>query len=80
MPPPFYIGILIILLCDSCCKVNCDHSGFTVQVDVKLFNPEDLLVKVIGDFVEVQGKHEEKKVCILSRTLFVFTNSPPEWL
>uniref|UniRef100_UPI003AAF946A heat shock protein beta-6 n=1 Tax=Centroberyx gerrardi TaxID=166262 RepID=UPI003AAF946A len=42
-------------------KVNCDHSGFTVQVDVKLFNPEDLMVKVTGDFVEVQGKHEEKK-------------------
>ncbi|XP_076016893.1 heat shock protein beta-6 [Genypterus blacodes] len=37
------------------------NSGFTVQVDVKLFNPEDLMVKVTGDFVEVQGKHEEKK-------------------
>ncbi|KAF3839907.1 hypothetical protein F7725_018624, partial [Dissostichus mawsoni] len=42
-------------------EVNCDNSGFRVQVDVKLFNPEDLLVKVTGDFVEVQGKHEEKK-------------------
>uniref|UniRef100_A0A8C4ZPW4 SHSP domain-containing protein n=1 Tax=Gadus morhua TaxID=8049 RepID=A0A8C4ZPW4_GADMO len=40
---------------------NCDPSGFTVHVDVKLFSPEDLLVKVSGDFVEVQGKHEEKK-------------------
>ncbi|XP_029929301.1 heat shock protein beta-6 [Myripristis murdjan] len=45
----------------SSAKVNCDHSGFTVEVDVKLFNPEDLMVKVTGDFVEVQGKHEEKK-------------------
>lgn len=45
-----------------CWQVNCDDSGFTVQVDVKDFNPEDLMVKVIGDFVEVQGKHEEKKV------------------
>ena len=43
-------------------QVNCDPSGFTVHVDVKLFSPEDLLVKVSGDFVEVQGKHEEKKV------------------
>ncbi|XP_059929873.1 alpha-crystallin B chain-like [Gadus macrocephalus] len=42
-------------------QVNCDPSGFTVHVDVKLFSPEDLLVKVSGDFVEVQGKHEEKK-------------------
>lgn len=49
--------------------MNCDDSGFTVQVDVKHFNPEDLVVKVIGDFVEVQGKHEEKKVCILRGTL-----------
>lgn len=40
----------------------CDDSRFTVKVDVKDFNPEDLMVKVIGDFVEVQGKHEEKKV------------------
>lgn len=42
-------------------EVNCDDTGFTVQVDVKHFNPEDLMVKVTGDFVEVQGKHEEKK-------------------
>ncbi|XP_077951366.1 heat shock protein beta-6 isoform X2 [Gasterosteus aculeatus] len=45
----------------SSAEVNCDDSGFTVQVDVKHFKPEDLMVKVIGDFVEVQGKHEEKK-------------------
>lgn len=47
---------------NSCLQVFCDDSGFTVKVDVKEFNPEDLMVKVIGDFVEVQGKHEEKKV------------------
>ncbi|KAK7886681.1 hypothetical protein WMY93_026302 [Mugilogobius chulae] len=45
----------------SSAEVNCDHNGFTVQVDVKHFKPEDLMVKVIGDFVEVQGRHEEKK-------------------
>ncbi|XP_037641769.1 heat shock protein beta-6 isoform X2 [Sebastes umbrosus] len=45
----------------SSAEVTCDDSGFTVQVDVKHFNPEDLMVKVIGEFVEVQGKHEEKK-------------------
>ncbi|XP_060906795.1 heat shock protein beta-6 [Labrus mixtus] len=45
----------------SSAEVNCDDRGFTVQVDVKDFNPRDLMVKVIGDFVEVQGKHEEKK-------------------
>ncbi|KAM9309350.1 heat shock protein beta-6 [Pholidichthys leucotaenia] len=45
----------------SSAEVNCDDRGFTVQVDVKHFNPKDLMVKVTGDFVEVQGKHEEKK-------------------
>ncbi|XP_061531808.1 heat shock protein beta-6 [Phycodurus eques] len=45
----------------SVAEATCDDSGFTVQVDVKHFNPKDLLVKVIGDFVEVQGRHEEKK-------------------
>lgn len=49
--------------------MHCDDSGFTVKVDVKDFNPEDLMVKVIGDFVEVQGKHEEKKVGILGWAL-----------
>lgn len=42
-------------------EVYCDDSSFTVKVDVRDFNPEDLMVKVTGDFVEVQGKHEEKK-------------------
>lgn len=45
----------------SSAEVNCDDNGFTIQVDVKHFKPEDLMVKVIGDFVEVQGKHEEKQ-------------------
>ena len=47
-----------------CLQVHCDEMGFTVKVDVKDFNPGDLTVKVIGEFVEVQGKHEEKKVGI----------------
>ncbi|XP_061919178.1 heat shock protein beta-6 [Entelurus aequoreus] len=45
----------------SAAEATCDDNGFTVQVDVKHFDPEDLLVKVTGDFIEVQGKHEEKK-------------------
>ncbi|XP_018935694.1 alpha-crystallin A chain-like [Cyprinus carpio] len=42
-------------------QVACDHKGFTVQVDVKHFSPEDLLVKVVGDYVVVEGKHEQNK-------------------
>ncbi|XP_068180752.1 heat shock protein beta-6 [Antennarius striatus] len=45
----------------SSAEVDCHNGGFTVKVDVKDFNPQDLTVKVVGDFVEVQGKHEEKK-------------------
>ncbi|KAJ8378933.1 hypothetical protein AAFF_G00232980 [Aldrovandia affinis] len=42
-------------------QVICDRSGFSVHVDVKHFSPEELMVKVTGDFVEVQGKHEQRK-------------------
>ncbi|KAG9341781.1 hypothetical protein JZ751_018503 [Albula glossodonta] len=41
--------------------VHCDRSGFNVHVDVKHFCPEELMVKVTGDFVEVHGKHEQRK-------------------
>ncbi|KAI2656159.1 Alpha-crystallin A chain [Labeo rohita] len=46
-------------------QVICDHNGFTVQVDVKHFSPEELLVKVAGDYVVVEGKHEQKKASFL---------------
>ncbi|XP_055053109.2 heat shock protein beta-6 [Misgurnus anguillicaudatus] len=42
-------------------QVTCDNKGFTVQVDVKHFSPEELLVKVVGDYVVVEGKHEQRK-------------------
>ncbi|KAM9468983.1 heat shock protein beta-6 isoform 1-T2 [Clarias gariepinus] len=42
-------------------QVVCDQNGFTVQLDVKHFNPDELMVKVKGDYVVVEGKHEQKK-------------------
>ncbi|XP_066516107.1 heat shock protein beta-6 [Hoplias malabaricus] len=42
-------------------QVVCDNSGFTVQLDVKHFSPEELMVKVTGDYVVVEGKHEQRK-------------------
>ncbi|XP_036393957.1 heat shock protein beta-6 [Megalops cyprinoides] len=42
-------------------QVMYDRGGFTVHVDVKHFSPDELLVKVAGDFVEVHGKHEQRK-------------------
>ncbi|KAI5625521.1 heat shock protein beta-6 [Silurus asotus] len=42
-------------------QVVCDQNGFTVQLDVKHFSPEELTVKVTGDYVVVEGKHEQRK-------------------
>ncbi|XP_062872614.1 heat shock protein beta-6 [Trichomycterus rosablanca] len=39
----------------------CDQNGFTVKLDVKHFSPEDLMVKVKGGYVVVEGKNEQKK-------------------
>ncbi|KAJ7304950.1 hypothetical protein JRQ81_010649 [Phrynocephalus forsythii] len=34
---------------------------FSVNLDVKHFSPEELQVKVLGDMIEVHGKHEERQ-------------------
>lgn len=49
-------------------QVVCDQNGFTVQLNVKHFSPEELMVKVKGDYVVVEGKHEQKKVSWLTDT------------
>uniref|UniRef100_A0A674IR56 Alpha-crystallin B chain n=2 Tax=Emydidae TaxID=8476 RepID=A0A674IR56_9SAUR len=38
-----------------------EKDKFSVNVDVKHFSPEDLKVKVLGDVIEVHGKHEERQ-------------------
>lgn len=43
-----------------------------MQVDVKHFSPEELLVKVVGDYVVVEGKHEQKKVSYPPTSIFFF--------
>ncbi|XDV31955.1 hypothetical protein PO909_002872 [Leuciscus waleckii] len=48
-------------------QVTCDQNGFTVEVDVKHFSPEELLVEVVGDYVVVEGKHEQKKSGMVTR-------------
>uniref|UniRef100_A0A1B6EBJ4 SHSP domain-containing protein n=1 Tax=Clastoptera arizonana TaxID=38151 RepID=A0A1B6EBJ4_9HEMI len=37
-----------------------DKEGFKVNLDVQQFKPEELKVKVVDDFVVVEGKHEER--------------------
>uniref|UniRef100_K7GC30 Alpha-crystallin B chain n=1 Tax=Pelodiscus sinensis TaxID=13735 RepID=K7GC30_PELSI len=38
-----------------------EKDKFSVNVDVKHFSPEELKVKVLGDVIEVHGKHEERQ-------------------
>ncbi|KAM3921627.1 heat shock protein beta-6 [Leptodactylus fuscus] len=42
-------------------EVKLDKNQFSVLLDVKHFAPEELTVKVVGDYVEVHAKHEERQ-------------------
>uniref|UniRef100_A0A670KHT3 SHSP domain-containing protein n=1 Tax=Podarcis muralis TaxID=64176 RepID=A0A670KHT3_PODMU len=41
-------------------QVKMDKDKFSVLLDVKHFSPEEMSVKVIGDYIEVHAKHEER--------------------
>ncbi|KAF7646487.1 hypothetical protein LDENG_00187480, partial [Lucifuga dentata] len=41
--------------------VRSDRDKFTIYLDVKHFSPDELSVKVIDDYVEIQGKHGERQ-------------------
>ncbi|TFJ98020.1 Alpha-crystallin B chain [Platysternon megacephalum] len=41
-------------------EMTLDKDRFSVLLDVKHFSPEELSVKVVGDYVEVHAKHEER--------------------
>lgn len=38
-----------------------EKDGFQVTMDVQQFKPEELTVKVVGDFIVVEGQHEERE-------------------
>ncbi|KAG5852918.1 hypothetical protein ANANG_G00067620 [Anguilla anguilla] len=42
-------------------EVRSDRDKFTVHLDVKHFSPDELSVKVVDDYVEIQGKHGERQ-------------------
>ncbi|XP_014419540.1 alpha-crystallin B chain isoform X2 [Camelus dromedarius] len=42
-------------------KMRLEKDRFSVNLDVKHFSPEELKVKVLGDVIEVHGKHEERQ-------------------
>lgn len=41
-----------------------EKDKFSVNLDVKHFSPEELKVKVLGDMIEIHGKHEERQVLL----------------
>ncbi|KAG9335017.1 hypothetical protein JZ751_006158 [Albula glossodonta] len=42
-------------------EVRSDRDKFAVYLDVKHFSPDELCVKVVDDYVEIQGKHGERQ-------------------
>lgn len=60
MCPAKHIGFVHLQLFVP--QVRSDRDKFTVHLDVKHFSPDELSVKVIDDFVEIQGKHGERQV------------------
>ncbi|KAG8143284.1 putative Alpha-crystallin B chain-like protein [Naja naja] len=41
-------------------EMKLDKDKFSVLLDVKHFSPEEIHVKVVGDYIEVHAKHEER--------------------
>lgn len=39
-----------------------EKDRFTINLDVKHFAPEELAVKISGDYIEVHAKHEDHQV------------------
>lgn len=58
-------------------QVRSDRDKFVIFLDVKHFSPEDLTVKVLEDFVEIHGKHNERQVSLGSSPIYVGP-VPPE--
>ncbi|KAG8134481.1 putative Alpha-crystallin B chain-like protein [Naja naja] len=38
-------------------EMKLDKDKFSVLLDVKHFSPEEIYVKVVGDYIEVHAKH-----------------------
>nr|XP_056714469.1 alpha-crystallin A chain [Euleptes europaea] len=59
---PYYRQSLFRTVLESgVSEVRSDRDKFTIFLDVKHFSPEDLSVKVMDDFVEIHGKHNERQ-------------------
>lgn len=45
-----------------------EKDRFVLNLDVKHFSPEELSVKINGDFIEIHAKHEDRQVETYYRT------------
>uniref|UniRef100_A0A6J0VBQ9 Heat shock protein beta-6 n=1 Tax=Pogona vitticeps TaxID=103695 RepID=A0A6J0VBQ9_9SAUR len=58
---PFYMRMPSMQMPETgLSEVKMDKDKFSVMLDVKHFSPEELNVKVVGDYIEVHAKHEER--------------------
>ncbi|XP_053546140.1 heat shock protein beta-6 [Bombina bombina] len=58
---PYYCGTASVPQEPGLSEVKLDKDQFSVLLDVKHFSPEELTVKVLGDYVEVHARHEERQ-------------------
>ncbi|XP_069750977.1 crystallin, alpha B, b [Narcine bancroftii] len=42
-------------------ELKLDKDKFAIHLDVKHFTPEEIRVKIQGDFIEIQAQHEERQ-------------------
>ncbi|KAJ8368263.1 hypothetical protein SKAU_G00082910 [Synaphobranchus kaupii] len=47
-------------------EMTMEKDRFVINLDVKHFSPEELRVKVNGEFIAIHGKHEDRQVTKLS--------------
>ncbi len=50
-----------------------DRDRFVINLDVKHFSPDELMVKINDDFIEIHGKHDERQVTKHKHTFILFT-------
>lgn len=46
---------------ESDTQVVQDRDKFQVRLDVRNFAPEEIKVKAVGNYIQIEGKHEEKE-------------------
>lgn len=46
---------------DSAKIIATEKDGFQVSMDVQQFKPEEITVKIVDDYIVVEGKHEERQ-------------------